>query len=68
MKNLGIISLVTVVAVALVLVAPSARAENGVIGAVYTMTNDAAGNAGTAAATIPVGWVLVTASGIKEAS
>jgi 6-phosphogluconolactonase (cycloisomerase 2 family) len=45
MRNLGIISLAAVVTVALVLVAPSARAKNGVIGAVYTMTNDPAGNA-----------------------
>jgi 6-phosphogluconolactonase (cycloisomerase 2 family) len=45
MRNFGIISLATVVAVTLVLVAPSARAKNGVIGAVYTMTNDLAGNA-----------------------
>jgi 6-phosphogluconolactonase (cycloisomerase 2 family) len=38
------IGLAAVVGVALVLATPSAVAQNGAIGAVYTMTNDAAGN------------------------
>jgi 6-phosphogluconolactonase (cycloisomerase 2 family) len=45
MKKIGIVSLATAFCLAFVLVAPSARAKNGVIGAVYTMTNDPAGNA-----------------------
>lgn len=45
MRNLGTIGVAAVVGAALLLAAPHAAAKNGVIGAVYTMTNDAAGNA-----------------------
>lgn len=44
MKKLGMTGLAAVVGAALLLAAPSYAAQHGVIGAVYTMTNDAAGN------------------------
>jgi 6-phosphogluconolactonase (cycloisomerase 2 family) len=45
MRIFGTLRLAAVVGAALLLAAPPAAANNGVIGAVYTMTNDSAGNA-----------------------
>jgi 6-phosphogluconolactonase len=45
MKKLGTIGLAVFVGTALLLAAPQAASARGVVGAVYTMTNDAAGNA-----------------------